>query len=257
MRVAKKYLKALLGKARYELRRRSTIAGARAGDSKRPIGQITSFLEDIRARGFSPAGILDIGANRGEWTRMAKHVWPEASFLLIEPQPEMREALERLQLEESGVRYVLAGAGSSPGEKIQTIWDDLAGSSFLPNPEPELVSGGKQRPVPIVTVNSLLERNKGFQPDLVKLDVQGYELEVLRGATNCFGVTELFILETSLYSFLPNMPLTRDVIAFMAEAGYELYDITGFLRRPSDGALGQIDLAFVRRRGRLRSHDHW
>jgi FkbM family methyltransferase len=233
------------------------VVAPRAGGCERPIGQWVSFLEDVRERGFRPQGVLDIGANRGDWTRVTRTIWPEAEFLLVEPQPEMREPLERLCREHDGISYVLAGAGSTPGERIQTIWEDLAGSSFLPPPDPNLLASGRQRSAPIVTVDSLLRGRSGFRPDLVKLDVQGYELEVLRGAADCFGVTELFIIETSLYSFLPGNPLTRDVIAFMADVGYELYDITEYYRRPSDGALGQIDLALARRCGRLREHNRW
>jgi len=94
-------------------------------------------------------------------------------------------------------------------------------------------------------------------PDLVKLDVQGFELEVLSGAETTFGRTELFIVETSLFRFLPNQPLIREVISFMADRDYELYDITAHLRRPYDGALGQVDLAFVKADGRFRAEAKW
>ena len=227
------------------------------GGQDRPIGQWVSFLEDVRARGFSPRGVLDIGAHRGDWTRVTRSIWPRARFLMIEPQPEMQESLERVCRELEGVGYVLAGAGCRREERIQTIWEDLAGSSFLPVPDEAMLAAGRQRPAPLVTVNSLLEERPDLRPDLVKLDVQGYELEVLRGSGKCFGVTELFIVETSLYAFLPGNPLCREVIDFMADQGYELYDITEYYRRPSDGALGQIDLAFALRRGMLRSHDRW
>jgi len=228
-----------------------------AGGQARPIGQWVSFLEDVRARGFSPRGVLDIGAHRGDWTRVARSIWPSARGLMIEPQPEMQGSLDRVCRQHEGVSYVLVGAGSCPDVRIQTIWEDLAGSSFLPVRDEAMLASGRQRPAPLATVDSLLEERPDLKPDLVKLDVQGYELEVLRGSRECFGVTELFIIETSLFAFLPANPLCREVIVFMAEAGYELYDITEYYRRPSDGALGQVDLAFARRRGMLRSDDRW
>jgi hypothetical protein len=94
-------------------------------------------------------------------------------------------------------------------------------------------------------------------PDLVKLDVQGFELEVLRGAPSLFGGTELFVVETSLFAFLPGLPLLGEAIEFMAARGYEVYDLAGRIFRPVDGALAQLDVAFARRRGVLRRHDLW
>jgi len=67
----------------------------------------------------------------------------------------------------------------------------------------------------------------------------------------------VFIVETSLFGFLPRQPVTREVISFMFDRGYELYDITGYQRRPYDGALGQADLAFVKAEGRFRAERKW
>jgi hypothetical protein len=140
---------------------------------------------------------------------------------------------------------------------LQTIWEDLAGSSFLPPQDAALQNNGRQRLTPVVTIDSVLADHRGFHPDFVKLDIQGFELRALAGATSIFGRTEMLILEVSLFEFMVGQPLARDVIAFMGDRGYEIYDIPGFLRRPFDGALGQMDLAFVRQGGRLRSSDQW
>lgn len=245
-------IKKLMRLSGFELQRISV-----PGASERPIGQIDIFLEDIRARGFNPHLILDVGANIGGWTRMAKKIFPEAAFLMVEPQPEMRKFLDSICSEYKDVQWVEAGAGATRGNLIQTIWEDLAGSSFLPAVREELLSSGKQRKVEIITIDSLLQ-DKGLKaPELVKLDIQGFELEALRGAESLFRETEVFILEISLYKFMDGIPLFREVISFMGDRGYEMYDITGFLRRPFDGALGQVDLAFVRNCGLLRQSNKW
>jgi FkbM family methyltransferase len=223
----------------------------------RPFADMRPFLEFVRDLGFAPAYVIDVGANRGRWTEMAHAVFPRAEFLLVEPQPEMRAPLDELCRRLPGVRWVECAAGPRSETRMQTIWADLEGSSFLPLPEAGRIATGEQRPAPLRRLDDLIAEDGGHVPDLVKLDVQGFELEALAGCPSIFGRTELFVLETSLYTFLPGLPLLREVIEFMAARGYEVYDIAGYIRRPVDAALGQLDIAFARRQGFLRQHDRW
>jgi FkbM family methyltransferase len=177
---------------------------------------------------------------------------------LIEPQDEMEPFLSELIKTVPNCHWVQAGAGRKSGELVQTIWEDYAGSSFLPEVNADLLRSGKQRKTKIVTLDYLLtDTYPQFVPDLVKLDIQGYELEALSGADTLFGRTEIFILEVSLFEFMPRQPIARGMISFMSARGYELYDIPGFSRRPHDGALGQMDLAFVKSAGFFRKVTEW
>jgi FkbM family methyltransferase len=221
------------------------------------ISTIERFLADLSQRGLSVRGILDVGANYGVWMQTALQRFPDAAGIVIEPQVEMVPWLTALCKDHPQVHFVHAGAGRSPGELVQTIWADLAGSSFLPTIEPAKIASGEQRKTPIITIDDLLASMPDFQPDLVKLDIQGFELEALAGATCLFGKTEVFIIETSLFSFMPNQPICREIIEFMATRNYEIYDITEVLRRPYDGAMGQMDLAFAKKDGILRSSNRW
>ena len=228
-----------------------------AAAMNRPFGDMRTFLEYVAALGFEPRFIVDVGAHRGEWTAIALDSFPRAGVLMIEPQPELRSALHAFCSEHRNVRWVEVAAGARAEERYQTIWPDLQGSSFLPRPEPGRIDSGEQRLARVRTLDELLEEDGRGIPDLVKVDVQGFELQVLKGARSILGRTELIVLETSLFEFLDDIPLLREVVDFMAIHGYEIFDIAGVIRRPVDAALGQLDVAFALRRGFLRRHDRW
>ena len=232
---------------------------ASVGSDKRPIGRMDHLLEDLKIRGLNCKTILDVGAHSANWSRMAKKVYPYADFCLIEPQIEMKEQLENFCIEFKDSIYFLSGAGAKNDVLTLTLFDDLGSSSFLPHSDAQLKHGGKQREIKIITIDDLINSEKIKPPELIKLDVQGFELEALKGASKTFGYTEAYILEVSLFSFedVPGMPIFSDVINFMLERGYVVYDFPGFLRRPLDGALGQCDICFVKRNGFLRNSNSW
>lgn len=231
---------------------------ANIGSDNRPVGSMKSLLEDLRERGLICKTFVDIGANNTMYSRMVKEVFPEADFCLIEPQIEMKNYLEEFCKDFKNSVYFLAGAGAKSDKMVLTIWDDLSGSSFLLDPDEELKNIGKQREVEIVTLDNLINDARIKLPELVKLDVQGFELEALKGAEKTFGYTEVYILEVSLFaSDSPGMPIFSDVINFMLQRNYVVYDFPGFLRRPSDGALAQCDICFVKSDGMFRKSNNW
>jgi Methyltransferase FkbM domain len=118
---------------------------------------------------------------------------------------------------------------------------------------------GKQRRVPIVTLDGLIDAGKMPVPEFAKFDVQGFELEALQGATKLLSQTEVFILEVSLFRFWQNgmQPIFHEVVNFMTDHGYLVYDFPGFLRRPYDGALAQVDVCFVKQDSALNQSQRW
>lgn len=226
----------------------------------RPVGRMDYVLNDLKKRGLSCKSIIDVGANEGKWSKLACTIFPSAKLYLIEPQIEMKPHLEKFCTQFKNATYFLAGASAEKKDAILTIWDDLQGSSLLPPTDEVLLKSGKQRKVNLITIDELIESEKVDLPDLIKLDIQGYELEALKGAERTFGYTEVYILEVSLFSWSDlnsEAPLFADVVNFMLERGYVVYDFAGFLRRPLDGALGQCDVCFVKENGFLRRSSEW
>jgi FkbM family methyltransferase len=246
----KSLVKKALGMAGYEIKK---IVKQENHVWERPVGDMRSLLEDLKNRGLNCSMIMDVGANNCHWSRMAKEIFSDAGFCLIEPQVEMKEGLENFCNEFGDSFFILAGAGEKKEVKTLAVWEDLSGSSFLH----VLEDGKERRDLDILTIDSIINGRKIKIPELIKLDIQGYELEALKGASLTFGETEVFILEVSLFAFEPSMPVFSDVVNFMLERNYVVYDFPGFLRRHYDGALGQCDICFVQKDSFLRNSNRW
>lgn len=216
--------------------------------------QLLRWMRALRKRGFEPRYVLDVGANSGQWSQTVHSVFPQAHFVMIEPQAEMEPYLQHLATTKpDSYSYHLAGAAAAAGEEVLTLWDDLQGSTFAETVSDELLGKGKQRRVAMLTIDELIASGQMPVPDLIKLDVQGYELEALRGAERCFGTTEMFVIEATLYGG-GRVPDFYDTVQFMRERNYVVYDFLDMKYRPFDNALGQADICFVKNEGRFRVH---
>ncbi|WP_145949530.1 FkbM family methyltransferase [Paenibacillus sp. Y412MC10] len=85
----------------------------------------------------------------------------------------------------------------------------------------------------------------------MKLDVQGYELEVLKGAEQTLKDVELVLLEASVRPYNEDAPLFYDVINYMKKNGFIVFDICSLMRKPNSNILLQVDLLFVNENSEL------
>jgi FkbM family methyltransferase len=205
-------------------------------------------LRQLAARGFAPRTVIDVGV--AYQTAELYEEFRAAEFLLIEPLVEFEPFLRKICVEHKA-QYILAAAGELAGTATLNVHGDKTGSSLLKETEGAYVDG-VPRTVPVVTIDEVCAERKLAGPYLLKVDVQGAELQVLAGARRVLEETEAVILEVSLFGFLIGGPQFCDVVTRMKELGFVAYDICGTLYRPLDNALAQVDMVFVRERGRFR-----
>jgi hypothetical protein len=92
---------------------------------------------------------------------------------------------------------------------------------------------------------------------MAKIDAEGFDLEVMRGSQKLLGVTEIFFLEVPLFDSWTSGQSFHSMLAFMHEHCYELYEFTGWIRRPHDEALYLVEIAFAKGSGVLRAYSDW
>lgn len=199
-------------------------------------------LELIRQKGFSPKVVLDIGGFVGAWTRMCREVWPQAAVCMFEPQPDKRAVLESLVRSMPGVTLRSELLGREAGQEVEFHLAESGSSSLSLLAKPHSPS--------IRLVTQTLSRAVAgtvfAKPDLIKVDVQGAELDVLDGGPEVLAAAEVVMLEVALVEEYAGGPLFADVVSYMAQRGFLVHDICTIFRNTASQSMNEADVIFVR-----------
>lgn len=111
------------------------------------------------------------------------------------------------------------------------------------------------REIELRTLDNVLGDRIDLQgPILLKVDVQGHELDVIKGGKDFVQRCDVIILEIPLFGPWGGGSEFADYIAYMREIGFSAYDIINYLVRPYDKAAGQWDIVFVKTEGMFRKY---
>lgn len=197
----------------------------------------------LRGRGFRPATVIDVGAQTG--TPPLYEVFPDAHHVLIEPVEENEPALQRLCAQLPSAEYRIAAIANQGGTVPLAVSDNrLYASVVLAGHQPG--PGDTLRTVPAVQLDVLCAERGCAGPLLVKIDVDGLELEVLAGATTLMTPDTVFVIEATVGDATPRL---ASIIDAMAPFGFQVWDIVDALYRPDSDRLWQVDLVMVHRDG--------
>ena len=212
----------------------------------RPPGQFSLQqvkLENARRRGLKIEAVIDGGASDGSWAREIQATYPNARVLCVEPREECQAGLAQTARELKGVDYAATLLGDREGTMRMNIADTQ--SSILDNSQGQHF-GTSVKEYPITTLDKLVQQKNFPWPDLIKLDLQGAELQALAGAGECLRRGQALLLEVSFIELQKGCPLLYDVVTFCHSVGYRVYDIPSLWHRPLDGALAQGDFLFLK-----------
>jgi FkbM family methyltransferase len=204
-------------------------------------------LRRLASSGYIPQQVIDVGAHEGTFSKKINEIFPKAKIILVEGNPEKIDILKNFvsqDVNRFSLHSVLLGAVTDT-VKFH-IMDGETGSSVLLEK-----SNLEYRTVDVqqVRLSSILAPND--RPSIIKLDVQGYESEVLKGI-DVHHYPEFFLCELSLLPLNVGVPDFDMMINQFADMGYVLYDLCGITRRPLDLAIWQVDGLFLRKDSEYR-----
>jgi FkbM family methyltransferase len=206
----------------------------------------------LKAQGFAPRTMLDVGAHVGTFSLEFVDAFPECVPTLVEPNPHCGEALAKTGFE---THLVAASDVNGSGELFLTKeWLQSTGSSLYRENtaffRDEVVV---RQPIRKARLDDLL---KDRQFDFVKIDTQGSELDVLRGGGEVLRRAQYILIEISLVNYNQGGASAEDVFAELERLGFHCTDVTEFhrLKGVKDGDLLQIDVLFEPRRLSKPSH---
>ena len=200
--------------------------------------EMDGLLASAAARGVAISTWVDVGASDGSWSVAAHRHFPSAKFLLFEPLAERQAELAALQ-RTRGFDHVAAAAGASAGTVAFSIDVSLDGSGVA------APGDTSARTVPVETVDHAVAARGLAGPFGLKLDTHGHEIPVLEGAKSVLAQANLLVIEAYNFPLGPGALRFHELCAWLEARGFRCCDLADPMRRPSDGALWQMDLAFA------------
>lgn len=210
------------------------------------------FFDQLKRKGFQPKTVLDVGVAHG--TESLYGAFPDAFYFLFEPVAEFEKTIRWLLTRIHGEYWPCALSDKAGTAKL--FMAKQADGASLMHREPE--GDPRLRPVDVRTLDDIFARREVEAPVLLKTDCQGADLNVIKGGRRFIQQCDMIIMEVGMFHYWgPQTPDFTDVVRYLAGEGFVAFDFIGYLPRPLDGALGQVDVVFVKQEGRFRSIHRW
>ena len=201
--------------------------------------------------------ILDIGANRGQFARRALSVFPDAKIFCFEPLPAPLKELENWSKVDPRVFPCPVALGAESGEVTMHLTLDQDDSSSMLKITENCVKTypvtGRQATAVVKqsTLDEFMtspEMKGGVAPELlIKVDVQGYEPNVIRGGAATFGRARAAILEVCIDDLYEGQASFKQIFSLMDGMGF-VYKGNLEQGRAADGHVTYFDAVFIKER---------
>lgn len=195
--------------------------------------------------------ILDIGANIGEFTSIFSELFPEAEIHAFEPLPDCYEKLEKRTENLKNIKTYNLGLGCRDGElKLhRSSWHpassfrkmgDLHKQNYPHSSESNDILVGIRR------LEDIMKEEELNNDIFIKMDVQGFEDEVIKGGLSIFNKTKVIVVESSFQKLYENEPMFDGIYALLKPLGFEFRGSLKQSISSKDGSFLQGDCIFIK-----------
>lgn len=189
----------------------------------------------LKASGCEIRRALDLGAFEGKWTKLLREVYPSAQVVMVDANTDKERLLRAL----GDCRIAVLGDADGREVDYYKCLDGDAGSGNGIYRENTAFSFAAEKRK-CVTLSTLLGSPEGF--DLIKMDVQGAELDVIRGGLPIVINSRYLLLELQTHNYNLGAPHFEEVVAFLHGHGFGVVDIVDLMY--SGDKLIQVDVLF-------------
>lgn len=197
-------------------------------------------FDRILSRGMMIGTVVDIGASNGMWSESVMPYFPDARYLLIEAQQVHAAGLGEFVARHPNADYVLKAAGERAGTIYFDGAEPFSGQAMTEPSREGLIE------VPVCSIDEEIAARALPGPYLLKFDVHGFELPILRGAEETLKNTALLVMECYNFEIAPESLLFHDMCRRLHDLGFRVTDMSEPLWRPGDRMLWQMDIFFTR-----------
>jgi FkbM family methyltransferase len=187
-------------------------------------------------RYYECSNLCDIGASKGRWSFVMSQLNPNLKkVVLIEPQADLQKELESLNLPNIE-KYIYQCAVGDKEQSLELRGGTASASLFEIGSNQHYYFPGtikdENEYVEVRVLDEIYGHPNLEYPDLIKIDVQGYELNALKGGVVTLSKARYLVIEMSLREFYVGQPKLWELWRFIEKNGFEMLDHGFELRSP-------------------------
>ncbi len=218
-----------------------------------PKFSVTSYqmVSSLAKQGLNPKTVIDIGANVGQFAIAAANLFENVQVYAFEPVPETNQQLNQNIAKYSNITTYGFALGNEAVEVEFNVNIHSQSSSILPRASAHIEAFPSEIEmrkimVKVKTLDQALADVELSAPTLLKIDAQGYEEKIIRGATQTLKKVDFVLLEGSFKQLYEGEMLFCDILKLLNAQGFGFSRPVGWLQDPRTGEVLQMDALFVR-----------
>lgn len=189
--------------------------------------------------------VLDGGANRGQYAEVLRRLGYKGRIISVEPDPEVFGHLRQASSSDLLWDCLNVALGPLSGAATLQVAEIPEVSSLLPATGVSHTEGWRSTRALSVPVRTIDEVMPGAGRFFIKLDLQGFELQSLRGAARSLAMTRALEVELSTVPLYRDSALLPEVIEHLRQRGFSLFSAEPALVDHESGRVLQFDGLFV------------